>query len=121
MNYDEFLNCAKQFFQGKSGEIDLRNSASRAYYYLFHKIRETFRGHPKADFKNGKGDHEEALKFLLRINQPTLADRFHECLTRRQNADYGINDPFAEICADEQLKEVQSIASHLESLATGQP
>lgn len=121
MNYDEFLKCARQFFQDRSAEIDLRNSASRAYYYLFHKIRETFRGHKRARFRNGQGDHKEAVRFLRRIGQTQLANRFFGCLKVRQSADYEINVPFSEIQACGQLKEVQSVASQIDSLSTGQP
>lgn len=121
IHYDEFLNCARQFLQQAGAEIDLRNCSSRAYYYLFHKVRETFRHHKEAHFHNGMGDHEEALKFLLRIDQRPLADRFLGCLRRRENADYDINDPFSQTKAQDQLSEVEAVAREIDNVRITQP
>jgi len=117
INYDEFLNCAYQFIQkGNPTEMDLRNSTSRAYYYLFHKIRETFRNHPKANFKDGPGDHKQIVVFLIKINKGILANRVHQCYNLRNTADYEIKAFFSRKKADEQLKEVKSISKQINAL-----
>lgn len=115
VHYNEFLDCAKQFLEGNNPtEMELRNSSSRAYYYLFHKIRETFRGHSEAHFRNGTGDHEEALKFLRRIGELTLANRFHYCKAKRQKADYDINESLTETEAEDQISEVEGIGRKID-------
>lgn len=115
VHYNEFLDCAKQFLVGNNPtEMELRNSSSRAYYYLFHKIRERFRGHSEARFRNRTGDHEEALKFLVRIGKLTLADRFHYCKAKRQKADYDINESLTETEAEDQISEVEGIGRKID-------
>lgn len=119
VNYDEFLNCAYQFIQrGNPTEMDLRNSTSRAYYYLFHKIRETFRDHPKANFRDGPGDHKQIVVFLIKINKGILANRVHQCYNLRNIADYEIKVLFSRKKAYEQLKEVKSISKQINALPT---
>lgn len=119
MHYDEFLDCARRFVQrSRPAEVDLRNCASRAYYYLFHKIRETFRNDKSSDFENGPSDHQKAVEFFRTIRETTLANRVHHCYNIRKNADYDINRPFRRIQANEQLREVVSIARQIDVLSS---
>ncbi|MFB6162199.1 MAG: hypothetical protein ABEJ86_01990 [Halococcoides sp.] len=77
-------------------EIARRASISRRYYSIFHRFREENADHDESKFTYRTGDHREASDFLNRLGYNDLADDFHSIRSKRNEADYDIDDSIGE-------------------------
>ncbi|NQZ89063.1 MAG: hypothetical protein HRT54_15915 [Colwellia sp.] len=105
---DDFRKFAN-LINNESEEFDIRNKASRLYYYLFHSIRE-FIDTPLYDAKGGTHaqlantliqgylSHPEKMKYIR------LGVLMKTCLSIRCEADYDIQDEFS-IVSIESLED----------------
>jgi len=91
INYNKFFQLANELILNKTiEEVKIRTSISRAYVYAFHYVRENYRNHPDSNFKNGTGDHDEAIQFLKRLKEGRLASTLLSLTARRNNAEYDL-------------------------------
>jgi hypothetical protein len=77
-------------------EIAFRCIISRKYYYVFHSIREENQDHNKSKF-TGYGDHGEASEFMARLGYKDLADKFDDLRTKRNEADYDLDEDISDM------------------------
>jgi len=95
MNLKDFYDLGKELLQGENvPEVKIRTSIGRIYNYVFHYVRENCRKHPDSKFRNGKGDHQEAVKFLERIEERRLASTLLSLTEQRNNAEYDLKLSF---------------------------
>lgn len=57
----DFLNFSEKLLDGTGGEIVIRNSISRAYYYVFHHVRVNY----EKQLEKLKKNLEEILGSIL--------------------------------------------------------
>jgi len=93
---DDFEDHADRVDDEFGDEIARRASISRRYYYIFHRIREENDGHSQSHFTYRTGDHQEAIDFLERLGYNDLADDLHDLRSKRNEADYDIDDTIGE-------------------------
>lgn len=93
---DDFEDHADRVDDEFSDEIARRASISRRYYYIFHRIREENDCHAQSHFTYRTGDHQEAIDFLERLGYNDLADDLHDLRSKRNEADYDINDTIGQ-------------------------
>lgn len=93
---DDFEDHADRVDDEFNDEIARRASISRRYYYIFHRVREENDGHSRSHFTYRTGDHQEAIDFLERLGYNDLADDFHDLRSKRNEADYDIDDTIGE-------------------------
>ena len=106
MNYNNFLTFGKELIKSEPiSEVKIRTSISRGYNYAFHHVRENCRGHPDSDFKDGKGDHHEAIEFLKSIEQGRLASALNDLTDKRNKAEYDLKLSFNKKNAIEYIDD----------------
>jgi len=108
MNYNKFLIFGKELIDGESvSEIKIRTSISRGYNYVFHHVRENCRNHPDSNFNNGRGDHQEAIHFLKRLEEGRLASTLNSLTDKRNNAEYELKPTFNKTNAEDYIDDVE--------------
>jgi len=106
MNLKEFYNLGKELIQGENvSEVKIRTSIGRIYNYVFHYVRENCREHPDSRFRNGKGDHQEAVEFLKRIEERRLASILTSLTDQRNNAEYDLKLSFTIQKAEDYIDD----------------
>ena len=116
IDYNEFLTCAEAFYTAScpynddTDNIVVRNCISRAFYYVFHHIRERFRKHPKANFDKfpNQEQRKAIVDFFNDIHESKLASRFLNLNRKRNIADYDIDKEVIKSDAEVYLKEVRT-------------
>lgn len=95
MNYHNYLVFSKELIkEEKAPEVNIRTSISRAYNYAFLHVREKHRNHPDSYFRNGRGDHKEAIAFLKRLEYSRLASALFSLTDRRNLAEYDLKQVY---------------------------
>ena len=119
MNYNAFLTLGKELINNDPvTEVKVRTSISRGYNYAFHHVRENCRNHPDSSFNNGKGDHQEAIEFLKRIEQGGLASLLLSLTDKRNNAEYGLKLTFNKENAIDYIDDTEDFVGRFESEKT---
>lgn len=105
MNYRNFLVLGKELIEYEPiSEVKIRTSISRGYNYVFHHVRENCRSHSESHFKDGRGDHKEAIKFLERIEQGRLASALTSLTDKRNHAEYDLKLSFNKTKAEAKAR-----------------
>jgi uncharacterized protein (UPF0332 family) len=115
MNYNAFLTLGKELIENEPvTEVKIRTSISRGYNYAFHHVRENCRSHPDSHFNNGKGDHREAIEFLKRIEQGTLASHLLSLTDKRNNAEYDLKLNYKKEKAIEYIDDAEDFVGRFD-------
>lgn len=117
MDYKEFYKISERMVEQLPGEeIAYRTAISRAYYFIFHHIRENKKKNKyNIRFKNGPGDHQKVRKLLRKvdINLSTLYMQLHE---RRKIADYEMEETVGEQEWQNHRKEIETLVEKLDEI-----
>lgn len=115
-----FLECAKKYI-GQS-EVDNRNSASRAYYAVFHICKEIALKNGYNEYlechKLNCGDHKKLKLFFEYKKQNEIAKLLERMKYIRCFADYALNQKFTEKNATKQIENAIALLAMLEPLKT---
>ena len=115
MNFHDFLKFGKELIQEKDiPEVKIRTSVSRVYNYVFHYIRENYREHPDSDFTNGKGDHQEAIGFLKRLEERRLASALEALTNKRNNVEYTLKLSFTKGYAIDYIDDAEDFVIRID-------
>lgn len=111
----DFLNFSEKLLDGTGGEIVIRNSISRAYYYVFHHVRENyetqlekFKKKLRRDTGRYFNDHIVVVKFFENVGERNLASRIHSLHVERNKADYDLWRNFEGDTAEEFITDVKT-------------
>ncbi len=116
MNYNEYLFFSKKLIQDENNpEVNIRTSISRAYNYVFLHVREKHRNHPDSNFRNGRGDHKEAVEFLKRLEYSRLASTLFSLTDRRNLAEYDLKVDFKKVKALEYIDDAQDFIKKIDN------
>lgn len=121
INPMDFLSSAKQYI-GQS-EVANRNSASRAYYCMYHlcldiALKNGFEKY-KRKFRvrlNKSGYHAKLIMFYKYKKQKDIAKLLNRMRKIRVSADYYLDDEFSIDKAEEQLFNAQELLKKIEPL-----
>lgn len=115
VTHKEFLTSAEAMGRG-TGEIDLRNAASRAYYSAYHACQNVVNFCPNVNVSDA-GQHE---KLILRFKRYPSTDPRHPLANKianlldqakslRVRADYKISLPFRRNATETQVHNVRRL------------
>ena len=89
----KFESHADRISSDYSDEIAYRCAISRKYYYIFHKLRQTYPSY----FTFEHGDHGKAKELVRRKGSNDLADDLDDLRELRNDSDYDIDSDIEEI------------------------
>ena len=114
VSYSDFKDYSDGIGKG-SPEFLKRNAISRGYYAEFHIVREKFKNHPRSEFKNGGGDHQNCVKILGIIGNRDLKQDFIQLKEARKKADYDIDDTVSNFMLDVFQSDLDEFMLKIES------
>lgn len=118
---DDLLNKAKAIHSSFSSkdyshpcaEVEFRECARTAYYYIFHKANTRALTIP-GSFNKNTGSHQRVIDKLMTSTDKKdhdLAKLLVKVRTVRVKADYGLNEHFQQIEAYKILREAEKLIS----------
>lgn len=121
IRYEDFLHFAeslKDRLPESSDSIEVRTGICRAYYYVFHHIKETFRGYSGIQFKDDFSDHQQVCSiFEEHFGDPLLADRIFAFRDLRNDATYNLRADFDAQDLEDAIAEAKDLAAQAEEYA----
>lgn len=122
MQWREFLETARRLAVGTS-EGDWRSAVSRAYYAIFHSIREWLLAF---GIDLGRGGQAHSSLYLGLSNcgisaAQSLANRIDALRTFRTNADYDLWRAFNAMTAQSVVSEADSVNADFQALLRAVP
>ena len=115
---EDFLNIASELLkegEKRSEEIYLRSSISRAYYYIFHTIRESYKRINPNYFSYDYKDHKKCYDLLERYDV-YLKNLFRDLRAKRNSTDYDLYKDITISEAKEYLEMVTHFVEKFRSL-----
>ena len=99
--------------------IELRTCVSRAYYYVFHHLRNRFNNHPKANFsKYAKEEqHREVVNFFYNLKHDDIAKRVANFNRARNEADYDLEKDLKKEDAQKWIHEAKVIVGRASKIS----
>lgn len=131
-NYDGFLKIAQKSFEaGSDDEMELRNSVSRSYYYMYHAANELIKCKVPKKNSNGEsftGGVHKRLSAYLSDNAANdngldpektcqVGMRLKQMHALRVTADYYLKSPVTRTTAEMALLAANEIANLIEELS----
>jgi uncharacterized protein (UPF0332 family) len=122
MRWDEFLNTAERLALGAT-EADWRSAVSRAYYGLFHYLREVLLA-GGLNLGAGGACHFNLYAGLMNCGiaaAARLAPRLDRLREARVKADYNMNRLVSRSIAQQEVQEARSLAADFQSVLSTVP
>lgn len=119
---EDFLTFAETSYhqlKSENDSIEIRNCVSRAYYYVFHFIRNRYYNHPKANFKMLANEEQqrEVVDFFDNLKHPDIAKRIVWFKRARNKADYDLHEDIKKKDAEKWIHEAKLIAIRLNKIS----
>jgi len=117
MDYKEFYRISEKVTKTfPNEEIAYRTAISRAYYFVFHHVRENKKKNKyRVHFTQGTGDHGKVKELLKKVDV-NLSALFTQLHDRRKIADYDMEKNIGQQEWQNHLKEVEVLIEKLDDI-----
>lgn len=125
----DFLSAAEEMIKSNNDEINIRNSISRSYYSIYHKILSAVKSVPRPENYGGtssSGVHKALIEYLegdahkdLSLDKKSLCKLAHSLKWTkrlREDADYFLGQNITKLKATQIIGEAHKVIGNVDTL-----